>query len=290
MDGLKAVPFRKTRRAGRAPSALRSGRGCGGIYRGYQIRVHPLSEVSRLQASDGEMAVLVAEDMILPLSGAVDPAQSVRLVEHQLGGDLLWEKYLAGVRGVSRLVRGSFKMAAYPHFEMDVVGAAHVVAGKDGLKVHRAIGSRQLNSTQEGQVVGGMILRWRPHFFRRRRRRTSRAHGILLGEAGIEAERITVPKIDSSVGQRLARSRVQHLDAEGKRHPGLAFHDVGTDEFSGNVVGSLLLLGDETADIGVSSERRTLQLERSRQCSSGDQKTASSEVLIHGFLVSHRRY
>jgi hypothetical protein len=92
----------------------------------------------------------------------------------------------------------------------------------------------------------------------------------LLGEACIEAERITVPKIDSSVGQRLARSRVQHLDAEGKWHPRFALHDVGTDEFSGNVVGSLLLLGDETADIGVSSKRRTLQLECSRQCSSCD--------------------
>ena len=276
--------------AGWASSALRSGRDGGGIYRGHQIRVHPLSEVSRLQACDGEMTALVAEDMILTLSGAVDPVQSVRLVEHQLGRDLLREKYLAGVRGVPRLVRGSFKMAANPHFEMDVVGAAHVEAGKDGLKIHRAIGSRQLNSTQEGQFVSGMIVRWRPHVFPRRRRRASWPHGILLGEACIEAERITVPKIDSSVGQWLARSYIQYLDAEGKRHPGFAFHDVGTDEFSGNVVGSLLLLGDETAHIGVSSERRTLQLESSRQCSSGDQKTASSEVLIHGFLVSHRRY
>jgi hypothetical protein len=59
--------------------------------------VHPLSEVSRLQASDGEVAVLVAEYMILILSSSVDPVQTVRFMEHQLGGDLLREKYLAGV-------------------------------------------------------------------------------------------------------------------------------------------------------------------------------------------------
>jgi hypothetical protein len=112
----------------------------------------------------------------------------------------------------------------------------------------------------------------------------------LLGEACIKADRVTVPHIHGGVGQWFARSRVEHLDAEGKRDPGLAFHDVGTDEFSANVVRSLLLLGDETADIGVSGKRRTLQLERGRQCSSGDQKTASSEVLIHGVLVSDRRY
>ena len=283
MDGLKAVPFRKMRRARRASSALRSGRGCRGIYRGHQIRMHPLSEVSRLQASNGEMAVLVAEDVILILSGAVDPVQTIRLAEHQLGGDLLGEKYLAGVGGVPRFIRGSFKMTAYPHFEMYVVGAAHVKAGKDGSKVHRAMGSSQLNTTQESEFVAGMILRRRSHLSRRRshvfRRGPSRAtkgwraswpHGILLGEASIEAERITVPKIDSRVGQRLARSYIQHLDAKGERHPGFAFHDVRTDEFSADVVGSLLLLGHETADIGVSSERRTLQLECSRQCSSCD--------------------
>jgi hypothetical protein len=92
----------------------------------------------------------------------------------------------------------------------------------------------------------------------------------LLGEACIKADRVTVPHIHSGVGQRLARSHVQHLDAEGKRHPGFTFHNVGTEEFSGNVVGALLLLGDETADIRVSSERRALQLECGRQCSSGD--------------------
>ncbi len=47
------------------------------------------------------MAVLVAEDMILILRGAVDTVATVRLVEHQLAGHLLREKYLAGVRGVS---------------------------------------------------------------------------------------------------------------------------------------------------------------------------------------------
>jgi hypothetical protein len=112
----------------------------------------------------------------------------------------------------------------------------------------------------------------------------------LLSEACIKAERVTVPKIDSCVGQGLARSRVEHLDAEGKRDPGLAFHNVRTDEFSGDVVRPLLLLRDESTHPGVSGERRTLQLERGRQCSSGNQKTASSEALIHGFLVSDRRY
>jgi hypothetical protein len=100
-DGLKAVAFRKMRRAGRASSALGSGWCRSGIDPGHQISVHPLRQASRLQASNGEMAVLVAEDMILILRGAVDTVATVRLVEHQLAGHLLREKYLAGVRGVS---------------------------------------------------------------------------------------------------------------------------------------------------------------------------------------------
>ena len=66
---------------------MRSGRGCGGIYHGHQVRMHPLREVSRLQASNGEVAVLVAEDMILILGGAVDPVQTVAFDDvHGLSG------------------------------------------------------------------------------------------------------------------------------------------------------------------------------------------------------------
>jgi len=227
--------------------------------------MHPLREVSRLQASNGEVAVLVAEDMILILGGAVDPVQTVGLVAHQLGGDLLREKYLAGMRGVPRFIGRPRNMSTNPHFEMNVVGAAHIEAGKDGLKTHRAIGTTQLNSAQEGQLVSGMILRWRPHLFRRRRRtsRTTKGwsawpHRILFGEPCVETESIAVPNIYGRIGQWLARSRVKHQYAKGKRHAGFAFRDVGADEFSGNVVGSLLLLRDETADIGVSGERGTL--------------------------------
>ena len=87
---------------------------------------------------------------------------------------------------------------------MDVVGAAHVETGKDGLKVHRAIGPRHLNSTQEGQFVGGTILPAAAPSFARRRR-PSWAHRILLSEAGIEADRVTVPYIHGGVGQGFTR-------------------------------------------------------------------------------------
>jgi len=66
---------------------LRSGGGCGGIYRGHQIRMHTLGEVARLQTRDGKVAVLVAEDMILILGGAVDPVQTVAFDDvHGLSG------------------------------------------------------------------------------------------------------------------------------------------------------------------------------------------------------------
>ena len=117
MDGLKGRPLREN-------EAAREGVLCVALRQGLRWdlprppdRRASLARGFRPQACDGKMAVLVAEDVILTLSGAVDPMQTVRLVEHQLGGDILREKYLTGVRGVPRFVPTNLKMAAYPHFE-----------------------------------------------------------------------------------------------------------------------------------------------------------------------------
>jgi len=49
--------------------------------------MHTLGEVARLQTRDGKVAVLVAEDMILILGGAVDPVQTVAFDDvHGLSG------------------------------------------------------------------------------------------------------------------------------------------------------------------------------------------------------------
>ncbi len=229
------------------------------------------------------MAVLVTEDLILILRGAVDAVETVWLVAHQLGGDLLREKYLAGVRGVSRLIGRPRKMAANPHLEMYVVGAAHVEAGKDGLKIYRTVGSRQLNTAQEGQLVGGMILRRRSHVLRGRRAswategRASWPHRILFRESRVETESIAVPQIHGRVGQGLARSRVEHQYAKRKRHAGFAFHDVGTEELARDVIWPFLLLWDQPAHFRVRSERRTLKLQRGRKSSTANQEAAASK-------------
>jgi len=51
--------------------------------------------------SDLELAVLIAEDVVLGLGGAVNLVAGVRLVLHELRCDLFGEEDLADVRGVA---------------------------------------------------------------------------------------------------------------------------------------------------------------------------------------------
>ena len=104
------------------------------------------------------MAILLAENMILGLRRAVNLMQAVRLVLHELDRNFFREEKLAGMCGVAGRIGLGGDFAAFAHFEMDVVGAALVEAGKNRLKVHRAVRSCDLNTAQESELVGGIVL------------------------------------------------------------------------------------------------------------------------------------
>jgi hypothetical protein len=121
-------------------------------------------------------------------------------------------------------------------FEVDVVGAAFVASGEDGVEVDGAVVVGDLDAAKEGELVGGRIDGWRTEAFRRAGviagmagieagRRTvviagttwaaesAGTHGVLFREAGVETKGVAVPDVDGGVGKRLAGARVEHSDA-----------------------------------------------------------------------------
>jgi hypothetical protein len=114
---------------------------------------------------------------------------------------------------------------------------------------------------------------------------TSGAHGVLLGEAGVETEGVAVPDVDGGVGERLAGSRVEHGDAEGERDAGFLLGDVGAKEFVGDVVGADFLLGEELADGGLWSEAErgggALELQRGGESDGVGEEAATADGLVH---------
>jgi hypothetical protein len=96
------------RRAWRSAAPPDSGGSCRGIDGRDDIRVHPVEgqvRAQRLQLGDGELPVLIVEDSVLALAGAMDGMKAVWLTAHELGGNLLWKKYLPGVRCMARFIR-----------------------------------------------------------------------------------------------------------------------------------------------------------------------------------------
>jgi hypothetical protein len=137
---------------------------CGGIDCGDDLCVKAIGELTGLQRpelGDLELAVLIFEDVIFGLGGAMDLVVCVGLVLHELRRDLFCEEDLSVVGGVACGVGLVRFMAVEADFEVDVIGAAHVEAGEDGAEVDEAVWRGDLNAAEEGEPVGGMVLRWR---------------------------------------------------------------------------------------------------------------------------------
>jgi len=247
---------------------------------------------------------LIAEDVVFGLGGAVDLVVGIGLMLHELRCNFFGEEDLADVRGVAGGVGLVCFVAVDTDFEVDVVGAAHVEAREDGAKVYGAVWRSDLNATEEGELVRGMVFGWRAEALAwawaivrvsrvevwwrpgrwsalRRARRASGPHGVLGGVAGVKTEGVAVPDVDGGVGERLAGARVEDCDAkfEGDALP--VFDDVRAKEFVGDVVGADLLLGRELADVGVLQKAEgqgcTLQFEGRRESEGIGEEGAATE-------------
>jgi hypothetical protein len=81
-------------------ATLDGGRGCGGIYGYGEFGVEACGEVVWVQRGDdgdGLVAVLVAEDAVFGLGGAVDVVVGVGLCGHKPRGEVFREKDLSDV-------------------------------------------------------------------------------------------------------------------------------------------------------------------------------------------------
>ena len=195
--------------------------------------------------------MLIAINMILGLRGAMDLVAAIGLLLHEFDGKLFREKELPGVGRVSGLISLLRSAAAHANFEMDVVCAAHVITGEYGLECHSTTRIRELNTSQEGERVGWMILRRRSHHFRWRAsgRGSAGTHRILLREARVQTERITMPYINSRVRQWLAAPAVHYDDPERQRDARFSLDDIGPEKLVGNIERSLFLLGVKLANL-----------------------------------------
>ncbi len=243
------------------------GRGVNGYGEGRTITGGGLCGVDRRDLRDGHIAVLFVEDVVFGLGGAVDMLRGIGLSRHELGGDVFGEEELSDVCGVASGVGFLVGMAAQPHLEVDVVDAALVEAGEDGLECDSAVRAGELDSAEEGEMVGQLrcgrpaVRRATQASWAKARRRAggsvsrrwaawasrpAHAH-VRFGLAGVEAKPIAVPEVDGCVGQRGARARVDEVDTQGERDAGLVFCDGGADQFVGDVERTDLLLRDQSA-------------------------------------------
>jgi hypothetical protein len=81
---------------------------------------------------------------------------------HESSRDFLGEEDLAGVRGMPSLVRLVAGGPAQPHLEMNVIGAAHVDARENCLKMNRTILRGRLDAPQERRFICGTRRWWGP--------------------------------------------------------------------------------------------------------------------------------
>ncbi len=166
------------------------GGGGGGVDGGDEVGVVAGGWVVGLEggdAGDREIAVLAVEDAIFGGGGAVDVVSGVGRVGHEGGGEVFWEEDLADVGGVAGgvgvggggLAGDVSLVAAEADFEVDVVGAALVEAGKDGLEGGAAFPVGDLDAAAEGEVVGGLVEGWWAEAFG--------WAGVVAGVFGVEA-------------------------------------------------------------------------------------------------------
>jgi hypothetical protein len=103
---------------------------------------------------DGEITVLLRKDAVFGLGGAVDVMGCVRLVRHESERDVFRKEELAYVGGVASGVGLLVWVPTKANLEVNMVDAALIEAGKDGLEVDDTVRSGDLNPTEEGKVVG----------------------------------------------------------------------------------------------------------------------------------------
>src|SRR5579883_153468 len=129
---------------------------------------------------DGEFALLAVENAVFSLCGPVDLVAGVGRHRHELHGQVFREEDLSGMGCVARVICMVRDRATQTRFEMDMVGAAHIEAGNDGLERNRALRVGEMNAAQERKLVGGVVHRRRAEAFGR----PGAVAGMLRIEAG----------------------------------------------------------------------------------------------------------
>src|SRR5579859_4198254 len=100
--------------------------------------------------------MLLVEDAVFGLGGAVDVVAGVGFGGHESLGEVFGEEELTDVGGVAGGVGLLLGVAANTDLEMDVVDAALIKAGKDGLEGDGTVDAGELNAAEEGEFVGGL--------------------------------------------------------------------------------------------------------------------------------------
>ena len=216
---------------------------------------------------DRKFALLFSKNVILILGRAFDRMTAIGVVLHEAGGHFLGKEDLPDVRSVTTVVGLAGGVAAHADLVMNMVGAAHVDAGKDGAKTYRSVCTRALDAAQEGLVICWCVIGRRPH--RRSgwtviqgvievgfevRWRPGRSLRTLLGEAGVDAGRIAMPYIDGRIRQRFAGACVEQSDLQNKRHTRFMFSNIRAKQLAGNVVRAYFLLRCQLAGRGLHCE------------------------------------
>ncbi|MEZ4504616.1 MAG: hypothetical protein R2848_01860 [Thermomicrobiales bacterium] len=122
---------------------------------------------------------------------------------------------------------------------MDMNGAAHVPTGIDGLELGDPCLVGELDAAQEAEIGrlfdNGLIgIRAR----------------IVAFDAGVVAMGVTVPNIDSGVGERLASGGIVDQNLQSKRRARAAIGDVLPNQVSVEKVGTFREFRGEHARIG----------------------------------------
>jgi hypothetical protein len=184
-------------------------------------------------------------------------------------------------------------MAADADLEVDMVDAALIEAGEDGLEGYGAVGACELDAAEEGELVGGLhragatraAARWW-------------AVGMVIGMigvevwwrsakagfgvAGVDAEGVAVPEVDGGVGDGGAGADVEDGDMELEGDAGLVLCDAGAEKLVSDVEGADLLLGDECGGGGSEGEGVAGEVQGGCGGEGGGDESAAGESVFNG--------
>ena len=115
--------------------------------------------MKRRDGCNEERTALAVENAVFGLRGALDVVVDIGFGGHEFDSEIFREKKLAHMRGVTCGVGFAVGTTIDAHLVVDVVDATLIEAGEDGLESDGAFFAGELNSAEEGELIGGFQAR-----------------------------------------------------------------------------------------------------------------------------------